>query len=287
MTPLRKRMIDAMQVRGMSTRTQDAYVGQVAALASYYHCSPAALDEAQVNEYLLHLARDRHMARSSVRQATCAIRFLYRAVLARPALIQVPLAKADQRLPEILARAELVRLFNCAGEGKPRAVLMTAYGLGLRVSELCHLRPTDIDSHPDRMCVRIVLGKGGKDRYVPLPPDVLEVLRNWLKLTHSREWVFCAQHDVTKPLFEDTAWRWYHAARVRAGITKRGGIHALRHCYATHMLESGVDLPTLSAWLGHNHVSTTMRYLHLARPDCPDGMRRGPLGLLTALGVRQ
>ena len=283
MTPLRQRMIDAMQLRGLAARTQQAYVAAVAGLARHYHCSPEQLNSEQVQAYLLHLVRQRHLARSSVNQAGCAFRFLYHTVLELPQQVQVPLAKSEQRLPEILSRQELARLFACAGQGKPRTVLMTAYGLGLRVGELCRLRVSDLDGHADRMCVRIVQGKGAKDRYVPLAPDVLQLLRGWWKRSHPREWLFCAQSEPAKPLSEDSALRWYHAARARAGIHKRGGIHTLRHCYATHLLEAGVDLHSLSQWLGHQHVNTTMRYLHLARPDAPDGIRRVPLELLRGL----
>jgi site-specific recombinase XerD len=280
MTPLRQRMIDAMQLRGLAARTQQAYVGAVVGLAKHYGCSPEQLDGPKVQAYLLHLMRQRQLSRSSVNQAGCAFRFLYHTVLEVPHQVQVPLAKAEQRLPEILSRKELARLFECAGEGKPRAVLMTAYGLGLRVGELCRLRVCDVDGHADRMCVRIVQGKGAKDRYVPLPPDVLQLLRGWWRCARPVEWMFCAQSEPAKPLCEDSASRWYHAARTRAGIHKRGGIHTLRHCYATHLLEAGVDLHSLSQWLGHRHVSTTMRYLHLARPDAPDGIRLAPLELL-------
>ena len=166
MTLLRQRMIDAMQLRGLAARTQVAYVGAVVGLARHYRCSPDALNSQQVQAYLLHLAR------SSVNQAGCAFRFLYHTVLQRAEQMQVPLAKSEQRLPEILSSEELGRLFACAPAGKRRTVLMTAYGLGLRVGELCRLRPADVDTHPDRMCVRIVQGKGAKDRYVPLPADV-------------------------------------------------------------------------------------------------------------------
>lgn len=280
MTPLRQRMIDAMQLRGLAARTQQAYVGAVVGLARHYGCSPEKLDGLQVQQYLLHLARERRLARSSVNQAGCAFRFLYHTVLERAQQMQVPLAKCEQRLPEILAREELARLFECAGQGKPRTVLMTAYGLGLRISELCRLRVRDVDGHADRMCVRIVQGKGAKDRYVPLPADVLQLLRGWWSLSHPRQWLFCAQTEPSKPLCEDSASRWYHAARARAGIHKRGGIHTLRHCYATHLLEAGVDLHSLSQWLGHRHLGTTARYLHLARPDAPEGIRLAPLELL-------
>jgi site-specific recombinase XerD len=283
MTALRERMIDAMQVRGLAARTQQAYVTAVALLARHYGCSPDSLDDTQVRNYLLHLARERHLARSTVNQAGCAFRFLFHTVLQRPEEFQVPLAKSQQKLPEILSREELARLFACAAEGKPRTALMTAYGLGLRVGELCRLRVADVDGHADRMCVRVVQGKGAKDRYVPLPEDVRELLRSWWRCAHPREWLFAAQTDPGRPLYEDSASRWYHAARSRAGITKHGGIHSLRHCYATHLLEAGVDLHSLSHWLGHRHVATTMRYLHLARPDAPDGIRRAPMELLRSL----
>jgi site-specific recombinase XerD len=276
-------MVDAMQVRGLASRTQKSYLAAVAALARHHHCSPELLDHTQVRDYLLHLTRERHLARSSVNQAGCAFRFLYNTVLQRPQEFQVPLAKSQQKLPEILSREELARLFAAAAEGKPRTVLMTAYGLGLRVGELCRLRVADIDGPADRMCVRIVQGKGAKDRYVPLPEDVRELLRAWWRLAHPRDWLFPAQSDSSRPLLEDSASRWYHAARSRAGIIKQGGIHSLRHCYATHLLEAGVDLHSLSHWLGHRHVATTMRYLHLARPDAPDGIRRAPMELLRGL----
>jgi integrase/recombinase XerD len=283
MTPLRQRMIDAMQVRGLAERTQRAYVAAVAALARYYGCSPEALGPSQVEAYLVHLVRERRLARSSVNQAGCAFRFLFETVLQRKQQVQVPLGKAEQRLPQILSREELAQLFACAGDGKPRTVLMTAYGLGLRLGELCRLRVEDVDGHADRMCVRIEQGKGNKDRYVPLPPDVHQLLRGWWRRAHPHGWLFCAQTEPSRPLNEDSASRWYHAARSAAGITKRGGIHSLRHCYATHLLEGGVDLHSLSQWLGHRHIGTTMRYLHLARPDAPDGMRRAPLELLHAV----
>jgi integrase/recombinase XerD len=272
-----------MQVRGMAARTQDAYVTAVVGLSRYYGCSPDQLDSERVQSYLLHLIRERGLSRSSVNQAGCAFRFLYHTLLESGQRVQVPLGKAEQRLPEILSRTELARLFECAPAGKPRTVLMTAYALGLRVGELCQLRSRDIDGHADRMCVHIVQGKGAKDRYVPLAADTLQMLRNWWATGRPCKWLFCSQSDRTLPLYEDSASRWFHAARTRAGITKRGGIHTLRHCYATHLLESGVDLHTLSKWLGHRHVSTTMRYLHIARPDAPDGMRTAPLQLLSAL----
>ncbi len=284
MTPLRQRMLDALVLRGMALRTQEAYIDDVARLARHYRRSPDTLTADQVQGYLLHLLRERKLSRSSVNQYGCAYRFLYGTVLGLDGqTFQIPLAPAPQRLPEILSREELARLFAAACHLKSRTFLMLAYGTGLRLSELCHLRVADIDGHADRRCIHVVQGKGAKDRYVPLAEDVLQLLRAWWRSAHPRTWLFGAQRDPSQPMDGEVAQRWYRAACAHAGIAKRGGIHSLRHAYATHLLEAGVDLYSLQQWLGHSHVSTTTRYLHLARPDAPDGAKREPLALLSAL----
>ena len=284
MTPLRQRMLDALILRGMALRTQESYIDAVSRLARYYRCSPDALSAEQVRQFLLHLLRDLQRSRSTVNQYGCAFRFFFGTVLGFDGKqFHIPLGIAPQQLPEILAREEISRLFAVTTRLGPRTLLMLAYGTGLRLSELCHLRLCDIDSHEDRMCIHVVLGKGGKDRYVPLAPDVLQLLRTWWRSEHPRLWFFPGHVDGSQPICDATAQKWYQAARADAGITKHGGIHTLRHCYATHMLEAGADLYSLSQWLGHRHVSTTSRYLHLARPDAPDGARRDPLNLLAAL----
>ncbi len=284
MTPLRQRMLDAMVLRGFAPRTQEAYIDAVKGLARHWRRSPELLRAEDVRGYLLHLINERHLARSSVNQYGCAFRFLYSRVLGKDGQsFQIPLAPAPQKLPEILSRQEIVRLLEQAPHTKARAFLQLAYGTGLRLSELCRLRVADIDSHADRMCIRVEQGKGRKDRYVPLAPDVLQVLRQRWQQARPQQWMFSAARDTTQALDPCAAQRWYHHARQAAGITKSGGIHTLRHCYATHLLEAGVDLHSLSQWLGHSHVSTTTRYLHLVRPDVPDGARREPLNLLHAL----
>ena len=284
MTPLRRRMIDALILHGKAARTQESYVGAVAQLARHYRCSPEALSGEQIEAYLLHLLRERKLSRSTVNQAGCAINFLFRKVLGQEAAVaRVPLPRGPQRLPEILSREELARLLSCAVHLKARTALTCTYALGLRVSELCALRIEHIDTAADRMCVRVVQGKGAKDRYVPLPVDLLDEIRHYRRLLHPRAWLFAAAADAERPLHSEQALRWYWHARDAAGITKAGGIHTLRHCYATHLLEAGVDLHSISQWLGHRHISTTARYLHLARPEAPDGIRRAPLALLSNL----
>jgi integrase len=277
-------MLDALILRGMAPRTQEAYTGAVSLLARHYCRSPDTLSAEQVCEYLLHLLRDLQRSRSTVNQYGCAYRFLFGTVLGYDAQqFYIPLGIAPQRLPEILSREEIARLLAVTTRLGPRTFLMVAYGTGLRLSELCHLRVADIDSHADRMCIRVVQGKGGKDRYVPLSPDVLDALRAWWRSRRPPLWLFPGGADPSQPISVATPQKWYQAARADAGITKHGGIHSLRHCYATHTLEAGADLHTLSQWLGHRHLSTTSRYLHLARPDAPDGARRNPLNLLAAL----
>ncbi len=284
MRQLRQRMLDALVLRGKAVHTQRAYVEAVARLARHYGRSPVRLTVDEVHQYLLHLLRERRLSRSSVNQYSCAYRFFFGTVLGLDGeAFQIPLAAAAQQLPEILSREELALLFAAASHLKSRTFLMVAYGTGLRVSELCRLRAPDIDSHADRMCIRVERGKGAKDRYVPLAEDVLQLLRSWWRRARPKIWLFGAAADSKLPMDVQTAQGWYRAARARAGITKVGGIHTLRHCYATHMLEAGVDLHSLSQWLGHNHVSTTTRYLHVARPGAPDGARREPLALLRAI----
>ena len=281
---LRQRMLDAMVLSGKAARTQEAYIGAVFGLARHYHRSPDALTADDVQHYLLHLLRERHLSRSSVNQYGCAFRFLYGRVLGLDGqTFQIPLAPAPQRLPEILSRSEIAALLEHAPHTKARTLLCCAYALGLRVSELCALRPEHIDSAADRMCVRVVQGKGARDRYVPLSEELLALLRDYWRVARPQAWLFPAARDANRAIDCKSAQRWYYLARDGAGITKRGGIHTLRHCYATHLLEAGFDLHSLSQWLGHGYLSTTTRYLHLARPDLPEGARHKPLALLAAL----
>ena len=267
MSPLRQQMIDAMVLRGLARRTQQAYLSVVAQLAAHYHCSPDRLDGAQVKAWLLHRITERHLAYTTVNQAVCALKFFFDTVLGRTAeAITIPYAHTPQRQPEILSREELARLFEAAANLRTRTLLMTAYAAGLRVSEVCALRVADIDSAPDRMCIRVVAGKGGKDRYTLLSPSLLEALRVYWRICKPRDWLFPRTTDAARPFDVSSAQRAYYRARVRAGIPKTGGIHTLRHAFATHLLEAGVDLATLAKLLGHGHLSTTQRYLHLARP---------------------
>jgi site-specific recombinase XerD len=174
------------------------------------------------------------------------------------------MAKVPKRLPQILSREQVTRLIEASTTLRARTLLSTTYGAGLRVSEVCALQLADIESAPDRMCLKVRQGKGGLDRYTLLSPRLLETLRLYWRQSRPRTWLF-PNRAATAPIDVSTAQRMYCAARDAAGIPRQGGIQCLRHAFATHLLEAGVDLPTIQHLLGHGFISTTMRYLHLAR----------------------
>lgn len=265
MKSLRQQMTDAMVLRGFAARTKESYLACVIALARHYRRPPDTLTSEQLQAYLLHLITERKLAYASVNQAACAFRFLYQRVLQRPeARVDIPMAKVPKRLPQVLARAEVARLLAAARTLRGRTLLTTTYAAGLRVSEVCALQVTDIESAVDRMCLKIRQGKGQQDRYTLLSPLLLDTLRQYWRVERPRLWLF-PNRTATAAIDPLIAQRIYAAARDAAGLPPTGGIHTLRHCFATHLLEAGVDLPTLQRLLGHRHVSTTMRYVHLAQ----------------------
>ncbi len=275
---LRTRMIDDMTLRGMAAKTRDGYVRAVAQLASYYHRSPDRISDREVQVYLLHLIRERKLSWSSCNVAVYGLRFFYHQTLGREkTTFHVPGPRKPSRLPEILSREEVARLFIHTGLPRHRVLLMTAYAAGLRVSEVVHLRVRDIDS--ERMTIRVEQGKGAQDRYTLLSPRLLAELRCYWQLEHPSPWLFPTRRGkAPRPMNYGTAERIYVAAKHRAGIAKAGNIHALRHAFATHLLEAGTDLHTIQRLLGHHHITSTMRYLHLARKNVTD--RCSPLDLL-------
>jgi integrase/recombinase XerD len=263
MSELRVRMVRDMTVRGVSPWTHKAYIAAVVGLARYYRRSPDHISADEVQTYIAHLYQDRHRSWSTCSQAAHAFRFFYHVTLGRPpADFRVPAPRQPQKLPEILSRAEVCRLLAAPTYPRHRLLLATIYAAGLRLSEATHLKTADID--PDRMTIRIEQGKGAKDRYVPLAIRLLTQLRAHWTYERPGRWVFAAP-TAQRPIHPTTAQRAYGAAKRLAGITKHGGIHALRHAYATHLLEAGQDLHTVQRLLGHRHVTTTMRYFHLSQ----------------------
>ena len=261
MTPLRKRMLHDMSVRGFAENTVRSYLQSVTGLARHYRRSPERISAQEVQEYLLFLHEERGLSWRSCNCVRHGILFLFRITLGVPdPHFYVPGAKTPSRLPEILNHEELVRLFSVTRNLKHRAVLMTAYAAGLRASEIGRLQVTDIDS--GRMCLRIEQGKGDKDRSVPLSPRLLKQLRRYWRQDRPRPWLFPSH--LGRPMSRAGPAYMYELAKQKAGIRKAGGIHTLRHCYATGLLEAGVELPVIQRRLGHSSIRSTMRYLHLA-----------------------
>ena len=267
MTPLRRRMIDDMTLRNLTKATIDAYVRAVARFATHFHRSPDLLGREHVRAYLLHLLQEQHVSQSYYKLTRCALRFFYRETLGRD---DVPASLAPVKqprcLPVVLGPDELARFFAAVKNLKHRALLMTAYAAGLRVSEVTRLRVADIDSA--RMVIRVRRGKGQKDRYVMLSPRLLEVLRAYWKAARPSDFLFPGAVP-DRPLTTGSVRKVCSRARQAAGLDKHITVHTLRHSFATHLLESGTDLRTIQVLLGHHSFNTTARYVHVATASLP------------------
>jgi site-specific recombinase XerD len=276
MTPLRQKMINDMTLRSFSPKTKEAYISAVSGLARFYNQSPETINQEEVQAYLLYLIDDRKLAWSSCNVAFSGLRFFYNETLGQPSMgLSIPPRKKKSQLPEILSAEELERLFASATNPKHRAILMTTYAGGLRVSEVVQLKITDIDSQ--RMMIRVEQGKANKDRYTILSERLLEELRHYWKLFRPPLWLFSSK-DPDNPIHIGTAQKIYYQAKHKAEISKGKGIHTLRHCFATHLLESGEDLRTIQVLMGHASILTTMTYLQVTRKKLAS--TKSPLDLL-------
>ena len=264
MTTLREKMKDAMLLRGFSAGTQKKYLYEVIKLHDYYQRSPAKLSNEEIKGYLLYLVSERKLSASTYNVAVHSLRFFYDMVLRRIISYQdFPLSKEPKKLPDILSATEVTKIIKAACNIKHKTMLVLAYGAGMRSSEVANLKVNDIDS--DRMQIHIHNGKGGKDRYVVLSQIMLDMLRNyWRKSRRKVEsgWIFPGQCS-SKAVTPATVGAVYKQAKERAGISKRGGVHGLRHAFATHALEAGEDLYTIKQLLGHSSIESTARYLRL------------------------
>jgi integrase/recombinase XerD len=276
MTPLRQKMINDMKLRGFSVRTQQSYVDAVAGLAKFFNQSPDRLNKEKLRAYLLHLMEERKLSWSSCNVAVSAFRFLYGETLGNDSMrLAIPPRKKINQLPEILSTEELEHLFASAANPKHRMVLMTTYSGGLRVSEVVRLKVADI--HSERMMIRVEQGKGKKDRYTILSKRLLKELRIYWTMYRPPLCLFPAK-DPSKPMHIGSAQKIYYTAKKRAKITRGKGIHTLRHCFATHMLEAGEDVRTIQTLLGHSSILTTMVYLQVTRKKLDS--TKSPLDLL-------
>jgi integrase/recombinase XerD len=263
MSPLRRRMIEDMQIRNLTPNTQRVYVANVFRFACHFRKSPDRLGPPEVRTYLLHLTRERRLAASSIIVTVSALRFFYTVTLKRDWVVEddIPAGHQAKKLPVVLSKEEVARFLGAVDNLKHRMVLTVCYATGLRISEAIHLTPTAIDSK--RMVIRVEQGKGRKDRYVMLPPTLLDMLRDYWRRTHPEEWLFPGRTpgQPVHPLTINLTCR--EVAR-RCGIGKPVAPHALRHAFAVHLLEAGTDLRTIQLLLGHRNLSTTAQYLMIA-----------------------
>jgi site-specific recombinase XerD len=257
---MREAMLGEMALRGFAARTQRTYVGWMVRLVSQTRVPAERLSESQVRAYLAGLSRS-GLSASTMNQGISAIRFFFNEVLHREWPLEIRYQRAPQRVPVTLSPEEVARLLKAVPGLRERAAMEIAYATGLRLSEVLHLKLSDIDSQ--RMILRVEQGKGKKDRNVMLSPALLETLRSYWKRCRPRVWLFPG-HGGKRPLHETVFQRAFKQAKHEAGITKPVSFHSLRHSFATQLLESGVNVRTIQALLGHRSLGTTQRYTHVA-----------------------
>ncbi len=264
MHPLREAMLDQMRLRGHSPRTQQSYLYAVSLLSRHYHRSPDRLSQDDLQNWFLYLVKERQLSAATCRLYLNAVRFFYLQVLRWPECqLELVTPKRPQRIPDLLSPAEVRRIIDHADNPKYATMLALCYACGLRVSELVALKVAHI--HGEAGYCQVVQGKGQKDRQVPLPDTVLLMLRGYWRAFRPVPWLFTGQ-DPEEHLQISSVQKYYRKTRRKAGIPGAGGIHGLRHAFATHQLAAGMSIQQLKDILGHRHLSTTARYLHWYPP---------------------
>jgi integrase/recombinase XerD len=277
MTTLRQRMIEDMRVRNLSPHTQRIYVDRVAQFARHFGKSPEQLGPEEIRAYQVYLINNKKASWVVLNQTVCALRFLYRITLGKEWIMRhIPGARKPVILPVVLSLEEVSRFFESIHNLKHRAIVMTAYAAGLRVSEVVSLRLSDIDSQ--RMVIRVEQGKGRKDRYVMLSQNLLDLLRAYWKAARPTYWLFPGRPS-SRPINQRAMSHVCIKATKAAGLTKRVTVRALRHCFATHLLEAGANIRVIQILLGHRSLRTTSRYTHVSTETLRSVA--SPLDLLT------
>jgi integrase/recombinase XerD len=284
MTPLREKYLRDMTVRGLAERTRQSYTSFVADLAGFYSRSPDQISYDEVVDWIHHLIRDRHLAPSSVNIAVNGVRFFYGITLRRDVeelMAAVPRMKRNTLRAQVYAKSELEAILTAPAQPRDRAFLMTVYAAGLRLSEAISLQTRDIDR--PRMQLRVRNGKGAKERVLPLSPRLLDELAQYWRAQrsdrpgHDSPWLFLGAKS-NRPINKATGQNIYYRAVKKCGVRRKGGIHILRHSYATHCIESGLELTLVQRLLGHSSLLTTARYLHVTAARL--GEVRSPLDLI-------
>lgn len=255
---------EQVTIGGYSESTLFNYARSVAKISLYFKRSVLELDPDEVNRYLFLLAKEKKASSTYFKHSVYGLRFFFRLYDMEDRALKLPTIKNERKLPVVLSRKELIRLFNAPGRLKQRVLFSLVYSAGLRVGEVCRLKINDIDS--DRMLIRIKKSKGKKDRYVPLSRFVLYGLRKYVKSSRPKDYLFNGRHKG-RPLGTGAVQQSFRLAVQKARIHKDVCVHSLRHTYATHLLEEGVDIVTIKELMGHANIDTTMMYLHVAKMD--------------------
>ena len=268
MTELRRRMIEDMQLRGLSAVTQRMYVLAVRQLGEHYEKSPDRISEEELREYFLYLQNTKRVARSTCGVALSGIKFFYKYTLQKESRsLEIIRPRGPKKLPVVLSVDEVQQILGCIRRIHYKVCLSTIYACGLRIGEGVQLKVGDIDS--DRMLIYIRSGKGGKDRYVPLPGGILAILRQYWQIHRHAVWIFPSRDrngeipDAVAPITPTAVRSVFKAALAESGVRKTASVHTLRHSYATHLLEAGINLRVIQAYLGHRSPRTTAIYTHL------------------------
>jgi len=265
MGKLREQMKMDLKLKGYSPKTQAAYLGYMKKFAQYFGRSPAKMGEEEIRKYLYHLVTEKQVSTSSINGAYSALKFFYQTVLqGNWNIAKIPRTKVRKKLPIVLDGSEIKQLFAVTTNLKHRAILMTTYSAGLRVSETAHLKVSSIDSK--RMQLRIDQGKGNKDRYTLLSPATLDLLRDYWRQYHPFSWLFPGRLP-DRPISTRAIQKTFEKAKRKAGIQKPATVHTLRHSFATHLLEAGTDIYRVQKLMGHTTPKTTTIYIHLRRQD--------------------
>jgi len=264
MTELRQKMIRAMELKNLSKNTQRAYLAAVTGLARHYRQSPDEATQEMVDDYMLYLKNDKGLAPNSCGSALNGLRFFYKHVVEKDFSFSYSIPKRSRRLPTVLTMEDIWKIICAPDNLKHRMILMTTYAAGLRASEVAVLKPEHIDSK--RMLIKIVDGKGHKDRYTMLSARLLNELRTYYKTYRPKNYLFPSQYKKkeNRPLCYETIRSTYEDARKKAGVKQGVGVHTLRHSFATHLLEAGFDIRKIQVLMGHSLLSTTMIYLHVS-----------------------
>ncbi len=260
MNPLRQQMVDLMTYRNFSLRTVESYLSHVTHLAKFYNRSPEQITSEEAQQWLMFLFLNKQLAPASIHQAFNALKFLYHQVLDREGYLnKLTLPKRAQRIPDLLTPVEVQRIIQSCTNLKYYAMLSLCYGCGLRLTEIVAVQINHLDSKQHR--IKIEQGKGKKDRVIPLSESLLGVLRQYWQSYRSIDLLFYTKQK-DHMMSVSTLQKVFQSAKKKAAVAKKGGIHSLRHAYATHQLDAGMPIHQLKDILGHTDIHTTMRYLH-------------------------